>query len=163
MPILSNVLDLKRVSYGPFTLNNLPTGKTRYLTAKEYELLHKFIKEEEKRANPVKLKTRYKTQMIDITEEVAEEVVRLGVTNGLCTVFSTHTTASIVFFENQDPTLQRDFLAALSRVAPNDFNYISKDTNVPAHIKSTLCGSKSSSSCRKWSTIFRKMASYLLL
>jgi 23S rRNA pseudouridine2605 synthase len=47
----ANVLDLKRVSYGPFTLNNLPTGKTRYLTAKEYELLHKFIKEEEKRAN----------------------------------------------------------------------------------------------------------------
>ena len=47
----ANVLDLKRVSYGPFTLNNLPTGKSRYLNSKEYELLHKFIKEEEKRAN----------------------------------------------------------------------------------------------------------------
>jgi 23S rRNA pseudouridine2605 synthase len=47
----ANVLDLKRVSYGPFTLNNLPSGKSRFLTTKEYELLHKFIKEEEKRAD----------------------------------------------------------------------------------------------------------------
>jgi secondary thiamine-phosphate synthase enzyme len=80
--------------------------------------------------------------MINITEQVSEEVVRLGVTNGLCTVFSTHTTASIVFFENHDPKLQRDFLAALSRIAPKGFDYTSSDANVPAHIKSTLCGQR---------------------
>jgi len=44
----ANVVDLKRVAYGPFELNNLPTNKTRYLTSKEYEILHKIIKEEEK-------------------------------------------------------------------------------------------------------------------
>ncbi|NPA27698.1 MAG: YjbQ family protein [Epsilonproteobacteria bacterium] len=90
----------------------------------------------------IKLKTKYKTQMIDITEQVAEEVVKLGVRDGLCNVFSTHTTASIVFFENHDPKLQRDFLAALSRIAPNDFNYTSSDINAAAHIKSTLCGQR---------------------
>ena len=47
----ANVLDLKRVSYGPFSLNNLPTGKTRYLTKKEYEMLHEFLKEEIKSEN----------------------------------------------------------------------------------------------------------------
>jgi len=47
----ANVLDLKRVSYGPFELNNLPTGKTRYLSKKEYEMLHEFIKEEERKLN----------------------------------------------------------------------------------------------------------------
>jgi len=46
----AKVLDLKRVSYGPFELNNLPEGKTRFLSSKEYDLLHKFIKEEEKSA-----------------------------------------------------------------------------------------------------------------
>jgi len=40
----AKVLDLKRVSYGPFELNNLPSNKTRFLTTKEYEILHKFIK-----------------------------------------------------------------------------------------------------------------------
>jgi len=42
----ANVVDLKRVSYGFIELNNLPEGKTRYLTHKEYDELHKFLKEE---------------------------------------------------------------------------------------------------------------------
>jgi 23S rRNA pseudouridine2605 synthase len=37
------VLDLKRISYGPFALNNLPSGKTRFLTSKEYDTLRKMI------------------------------------------------------------------------------------------------------------------------
>lgn len=45
-----NVLDLKRVSYGWIDLNALPTGKTRYLTKKEYEELKNYIKEREKDA-----------------------------------------------------------------------------------------------------------------
>jgi len=47
----ANVLDLKRVSYGFIELNNLPTNKTRFLTKKEYELLHQFLKEELKNEN----------------------------------------------------------------------------------------------------------------
>ncbi len=88
----------------------------------------------------VKLSTKYKTEMIDITEQVREEVLKKGITNGLCTVFSAHTTASVVFFENKDPKLRRDFLAALNRIAPFDGEYESEDENPPAHIKSTLCG-----------------------
>ena len=45
----ANIVDLKRVAYGFIELNNLPTNKTRYLSKKEYEQLHKFLKEEEKR------------------------------------------------------------------------------------------------------------------
>jgi 23S rRNA pseudouridine2605 synthase len=47
----AKVLDLKRVSYGPFELNNLPENKTRFLSAKEYEMLHKIVKEEQKSDN----------------------------------------------------------------------------------------------------------------
>ena len=90
----------------------------------------------------VKLKTKYKSEMIDITEQVKEEVVRLGVTNGLCTVFCAHTTASILYFENQDPKLRRDFLASLSHIAPTDAVYASGDGNAPAHIKAALCGQR---------------------
>ena len=88
----------------------------------------------------VKFNTKYRSEMIDITERVREEVVKRGITNGMCTVFTTHTTASVLFFENKDPKLRRDFLSSLNRIAPADVNYESDDENVPAHIKSSLCG-----------------------
>jgi 23S rRNA pseudouridine2605 synthase len=37
------VVDLKRVSFGGIDLNNLPTGKHRFLTKKEYDNLKEFI------------------------------------------------------------------------------------------------------------------------
>ncbi|BCD59328.1 MULTISPECIES: pseudouridine synthase [unclassified Nitratiruptor] len=40
-----DVVDLKRVEYGWIKLNALPTGKTRYLSKKEYEKLREFLKE----------------------------------------------------------------------------------------------------------------------
>ena len=88
----------------------------------------------------IDLKTNYKTEMIDITEMIAEEVMRRGIRNGLCTVFSPHTTSSIILFEKTDPKLRRDFLATLSRIAPANLEYESDGDNTPAHIKSTLCG-----------------------
>lgn len=40
-----DVLDLKRLEYGGISLNNLPTGKTRYLTKDEYKNLRLFLSE----------------------------------------------------------------------------------------------------------------------
>lgn len=42
----ADVVDLKRLGFGGIELSALPTGKTRYLTKKEYENLRKFLKEE---------------------------------------------------------------------------------------------------------------------
>jgi len=69
----AKVLDLKRVAYGGIELNNLPTNKTRFFTRREYDDLHKFMKqlkaekkaEEKNRANALKqeaanLKTKKK-------------------------------------------------------------------------------------------------------
>lgn len=39
----SEVVDLKRLSYGWVSLNALPTGKTRYFDKKEYKLLKEFL------------------------------------------------------------------------------------------------------------------------
>ncbi len=41
----AKVLDLKRVAFGGIELNNLPTNKTRYFTRREYDDLHKFMKQ----------------------------------------------------------------------------------------------------------------------
>src|SRR5574344_434121 len=44
-----DVMDLKRVEYGGVSLNNLPTGKTRFLTKDEYKNLRIFLNEEDDR------------------------------------------------------------------------------------------------------------------
>lgn len=44
----SKVTDLKRVSFGGVNLNNLPSGKVRYLESDEYENLRYFMKEQTK-------------------------------------------------------------------------------------------------------------------
>lgn len=36
-------MDLKRFEFGGISLNNLPTGKTRYLTRDEYRDLRRFL------------------------------------------------------------------------------------------------------------------------
>ena len=41
-----DILDLKRVSYGFINLNALPTGKKRYFTAEEYDMLREFLQSE---------------------------------------------------------------------------------------------------------------------
>ena len=40
----TDVLDLKRLEFAEIKLNNLPTGKTRYLDRSEYNALHTFLK-----------------------------------------------------------------------------------------------------------------------
>lgn len=44
----SKVMDLKRVSFGGINLNNLPSGKVRFLESSEYENLRYFMKEQKK-------------------------------------------------------------------------------------------------------------------
>lgn len=41
----TDVADLKRISFAEVELNNLPTGKTRFLTRSEYGALHTFLKQ----------------------------------------------------------------------------------------------------------------------
>ncbi len=42
-----DVMDLKRVDFGGISLNNLPTGKSRYLSREEYRNLRYFINEDD--------------------------------------------------------------------------------------------------------------------
>jgi len=44
----AKVVDLKRVSFGGINLNNLPSGKVRYLEREEYDNLRYFMKEQTK-------------------------------------------------------------------------------------------------------------------
>ena len=64
-----NVLDLKRVSFGEFTLNNLPSGKTRYLSNTDYDYLRTLLDDKYKKSSKKKHKSK------DIEEYADFEIV----------------------------------------------------------------------------------------
>lgn len=59
----------------------------------------------------------------EITEEVARIVRESGVATGLCTVFLQHTSASLVIYENADPSARTDLHEFFERLVPEDEDY----------------------------------------
>ena len=87
------------------------------------------------------VKTQSKAEFIDITSEVAEKVRQSGAQDGLCVVYVPHTTAGITINENADPSVRRDILAILEKMAPESASYSHTEGNSPGHIKASLIGS----------------------
>jgi len=58
--------------------------------------------------------------LYDITPQVAAAVAESGVGDGTATVFVRHTSASLVVFENADPTAARDLERFFERLVPED-------------------------------------------
>ena len=80
--------------------------------------------------------------LIDITGQVADVVSRSNTQQGLCTVFVTHTSASLLIQENADPSARQDLESWLNRLVPeHDPLYthtLEGPDDMPAHIKSAL-------------------------
>lgn len=57
---------------------------------------------------------------IEITDEVARIVAASGVRTGMATVFLQHTSASLVIYENADPSARADLHAFFERLVPED-------------------------------------------
>ncbi len=77
-----------------------------------------------------------------VSEVVAEAVAAAEETEGLCTIFIRHTSASLIVQENADPSARRDLTNWLNRLVPeNDPLYTHNDEgpdDMPAHIKAVL-------------------------
>ncbi len=56
----------------------------------------------------------------EITDEVARVVRESGVATGTATVFIQHTSASLVIYENADPSARDDLHAFFERLVPED-------------------------------------------
>lgn len=59
----------------------------------------------------------------EVTGEVARIVRESGIRTGLCTVFIRHTSASLVIYENADPSARADLHEFFERLAPEDEDY----------------------------------------
>jgi len=86
----------------------------------------------------VKSKTR--TQLIDITPEIQKSVRSSGISEGLCMLYVPHTTAAVTINESADPSVASDIMMVLNEVIPWKADYHHLEGNSPAHIKSTLVG-----------------------
>jgi len=88
----------------------------------------------------ISVKTGSHTQFIDITSKVSEVLQETGIKDGICTVFTPHTTAGITINENADPDVPRDIIKEMEKVVPLNDGYAHIEGNSAAHIKSSLFG-----------------------
>jgi secondary thiamine-phosphate synthase enzyme len=88
----------------------------------------------------ISLETHSRVEMIDITAAVQKIVREEKTEEGICIVYTPHTTAAITINENADPDVPRDILAALDRAVPFSANYRHAEGNSAAHVKSSLVG-----------------------
>jgi secondary thiamine-phosphate synthase enzyme len=87
------------------------------------------------------VRTSSRTQLIDITDEVQEAVGRIGLRDGIATVYVPHTTAGVTINENADPDVVHDMLKVMDEIIPfNHQAYRHMEGNSAAHIKSSLFG-----------------------
>ena len=86
------------------------------------------------------VETSSRTEMVDITAEVARRVKASGVREGLCLVYVPHTTAGVTINENADPDVRADLIMALGAVVPSEADYRHAEGNSPAHLKASLVG-----------------------
>jgi secondary thiamine-phosphate synthase enzyme len=88
----------------------------------------------------LRVPTKSRTELIDITQGVQRLVAESGVRSGVCYIYVPHTTSGITINENTDPNVGRDILKELNKVVPFDDNYSHAEGNSAAHIKSTIVG-----------------------
>jgi secondary thiamine-phosphate synthase enzyme len=78
----------------------------------------------------------------EITDQVARAVRASRVETGLATVFVRHTSASLIIFENADPTARRDLEGFLERLVPEGEKYfvhtLEGPDDMPSHIRMVL-------------------------
>ena len=86
--------------------------------------------------------TTQKQGLVAITREINQVVAAMAKSQGLCTLFIQHTSASLIIQENYDPSAQHDLESWLNRLVPeNDPLYthtLEGPDDMPAHIKSVL-------------------------
>ena len=78
----------------------------------------------------------------DMTKPITDLVASSGISEGLCTLFVQHTSASLLVQENYEVSAKRDLEVWLNRLVPENPEQYSHSSegpdDMPAHIKSAL-------------------------
>jgi len=88
----------------------------------------------------IEVQSHQREEMIEITREVESQLEDKG--EGICVLFTQHTTCGLTVNENADPDVKSDMLGFLRQTIPqfyDDFKHF--EHNSDAHIKTSLVGS----------------------
>ena len=88
----------------------------------------------------LKIPSKQREEMIEITREVENLLPENG--EGVCVLFTQHTTCGLTINENADPDVKSDMLLFLRNLIPQFYEgFRHFEHNSDAHIKSSLVGS----------------------
>lgn len=86
--------------------------------------------------------SKQREEMIEITAGVQRTLAESGAAEGICVLFTQHTTCGLTINENADPDVKSDMLGFLRRLIPQfEPNFKHFEHNSDAHIKSSFVGS----------------------
>lgn len=88
----------------------------------------------------INVKSKARNEFIDITSFVQDTVKEAGIIKGICCLYVPHTTAGITINEGADPSVQKDIINTLNKLVPYELNYLHREGNADAHIKSSIIG-----------------------
>jgi secondary thiamine-phosphate synthase enzyme len=92
-------------------------------------------------SSEIRLKSRGKGTY-EITSDVAGAVRGSGVKNGVATVFIRHTSASLIIYENADPSARVDLESFFERLVPEDAPWFTHtlegSDDMPSHLRMVL-------------------------
>jgi secondary thiamine-phosphate synthase enzyme len=87
------------------------------------------------------VRTTRRTEMQDVTDQIAAAVRQSGNAEGVCYLYVPHTTAGLTINEGYDPAVAQDIAAAFDRLVPVIANSAHAEGNSDSHIKTALVGS----------------------
>ncbi len=90
----------------------------------------------------IPIKTSRRIELVNITGEVERAVKESRIAEGICVVYTPHTTAAIAINENADLSAIADLIAKLNELVPERGEYSHTEGNADAHIKSSLLGNE---------------------
>lgn|SRR5690554_5967841 len=91
-------------------------------------------------AERIRVRTREREELLDITGQVREAVRASGVADGVAHLWVLHTTCALTVNEGADPDVARDMVHALRRLVPREGDYRHGEGNSDSHVKTSLFG-----------------------
>jgi secondary thiamine-phosphate synthase enzyme len=88
----------------------------------------------------LQVKTKRRTQLVDVTELVERAVGKSGVDSGVCHVYVPHTTAGVMINEHADPDVASDLEGIFDRLVPHSGPYRHAEGNTDSHAKTVMVG-----------------------
>lgn len=86
------------------------------------------------------VRSKQREELIEITDEVSEFIPETG--EGICVLFTQHTTCGLTINENADPDVKYDILLFLRNTIPQFYEgFRHFEHNSDAHLKASFFGS----------------------